>query len=757
MRLTITKLCFLLLILVPTISIGQIDFCRNQPDAQSIGVGGSGVALASNPSACYWNPASIAFLTTNRVLLNVNEKSYLNHIGLTRFFPPSLALGFNYFRFRENDSNYDIATIAMAYRLLPFLSLGTNFNFSKTMRDRIYSSMGVGLFFRTVPDYQSSSLPNPSLWSWLRSRRMQGKLSMGIVLHNYALNDNTNQHEVRVAVAIKPHRLGPLIHFASHFREDQYSLRLGTITPLSRHTDLYFGVKDLNINEFMVGGAVDWGPFELNLSYDFKLSHIFFSFLLRLGEPKRVLFQKYKSIGDQQIKINNYSGALKSYLKAKVYDPGNQDVNYLISVLRRESRQTSQKIDSLFVSAETFEKKRWYISAFITYRKILEIDEGNRKAKSRLKALHSKLDPYLNQIFRQGVIYYNDANLKRAQLIFKQILLVNKNHEGAKSYLARIDSINTSTANEYYYRGLGYYNQGNLSRAQQEFKEALSYKPDHQLARDYLEKTNREIETNNLLINRYLKEAKNYEQRKQYVKASMSYRKILEIDKSNQHARERLAYLNNHINREIDTKFKRARRLYDRMDYSGAITILQEILSINPDYAPAKNYLRRANQKLYNLAEQHFQRAQNFFNQKKWDMVLQECNLTLEMNPNHSAARQLHKTALENISIDKLLEKGLRYYQQGNYLAARSTFQQVLDKEPGNARAKSYVKNIDTELGIRIDELFNMGMEKYADGDYEQAIKLWKKILDIDPNHQSARKYIQNARDRIEALKGMKK
>ncbi len=753
MKQTITILILLIFLSNPTITISQQEFSQFQPNAQAIGIGGSGVALPYDPSASYWNPASIAFLTTNRVIFNFNDKSYLNHLGLTKFFPPSFALGLNVFRTMPGDDHYDMASIALGYRIFPFLSVGSNVNFSKTMYEKIYSSVGIGLFFKTQFDYQTSLNSFDSLWKWFRSKQMQDKFSFGISVNNIALNDNEKNYDIRVGAAIEPHRLGPIIHFASHFTPDDYNLHLGALTELSKHTALFLGIEDLNINKFYAGGAISLGAFEADLSYDFKYSKIYCSLLLRLSEDKKSLFQKYRDVGNQQVKDNNFSGALNAYLKALAYDPADDEINYLISVLQKESYKTSQKIDSLYASGAMFEKKGWYINAFLLYRKMLEVDQNNRKARGRLKALSSKLSPYLDQIFKQGVDFYDEPDLKRAQLIFERILLVDKNHPGAKTYLARIDSINSNNANDCYYRGLGYYNQKNLTRAEQEFRNALTYNPTHEQAKEYLEKTAMEIASNNRLIEQYMSQAKKQEENKQYARASISYRKILEIDKTNQRARNRLADLNNYIKTEIDDKFARAKRLYDGLDYSAAIAVLQEILSIDPDHQPSKNYLRMANQKFINLAEQHFQRAQNFFNQKKWDMVLQECSLTLSMNPGHSDAKALQRTALANIGLDKLIEKGLRYYESGDYLNVRSTFRQVLEKEPDNVTARNYLDRIEAEFSERVEELFNMGMLRYTDGDYEQAINEWKKVLNIDPDHKSAKEYIQKAQERIDALK----
>jgi len=649
-----------------------------------------------------------------------------------------------------------MATVALGYRPVPFLSIGTNVNFSKNLYDDFYSSVGFGLFFKTQPDDRTASKYNDSLWKWFRSRQMRDKFSFGVSIHNIALNGNNDderKHEVRIGTAIRPHHLGPIVHFASHFYNDEYTLHLGTAVPLSTHAAFFMGVTDLNINNFSAGGAIALGAFEVDVAYDFKYSKIYGSLLLRLSEDRKSLHQKYREIGNQQVQNNNYSGALNSYLKALAYDPTDDEINYLIPVLQNEFDQISQKIDSLYASGEMFEKKGWYINAFLSYKKIVEIDQYNRKARRRLNALNSKLAPYLDQIFRQGVEYFYQPNFKRAQLIFEKILFVNNSHEGAQTYLAKIDSINTSVANEYYYRGLGYYNQKNFSRAQQEFKSALLFSPDHREIKEYLTKTEKEIASNNRLINQYLTEAQRHEENKQYARASISYRKALEIDKTNQYARNRLAFLSNHIKKEIDDNFSRAKRLYDDMDYTSAVKVLQENLSIDPDHQPSQNYLKMANQKLLDLAEQHYQRAQNFFNQKKWDLVLQECNLTLSMNPDHSGSRELQKMALANISLDKFLEKGLAYYERNDYLSARSIFRQILEKEPVNITARNYLDRIEAEFSERVEELFNLGMVKYTEGNYDEAIEEWKKIFDIDPAHKSARDYIQKAQERINALK----
>ena len=104
------------------------------------------------------------------------------------------------------------------------------------------------------------------------------------------------------------------------------------------------------------------------------------------------------------------------------------------------------------------------------------------------------------------------------------------------------------------------------------------------------------------------------------------------------------------------------------------------------------------------------------------------------------------------ISIEDLQKKGLKLFRKGEYLRALKAFSQLIEKNPNNVIAESYLKECRTKLNKRIAELFNSGMRFYTGGDYEAAIREWDRILEIDPNHQSSLEYKKRAQERLEAL-----
>lgn len=752
MKLVIRQFIVITLLFGTSAGYGQRDFSHFMPNAQAIGLGNSAVALARDPAASYWNPAALAFIITDRVLININDSSQFNYIGVTKYFPPALTLGLNICRPGVPDANSDWAILALGYRLAPLLSIGTNVNITKTVENVIQSSFGFGIFLKSFPIYRADASGGTVEGSWFTSKSMKDKISFGLTVHNVPINSPKRQHEFRLGVALKPANPGPIFHFAYHASADTFSLHPGIQIPLFKNTEIFMGAKDFKSDQFAVGASTQWGPFQLDLVYRSAEAKLHASLMIRLSDDRRTMFQKYERLGAEKAKENNLKGALSNYSKALGYEPDHEDLNYLVATLKKENRDRTQKIDSLLTAGDKFAAKGWHINAYHSYQKVLELDRNNSNAQKRLKDLQPRLSIYLEQLYRQGVLSFKQNEVKRAQRIFEEILYVDRTHAGAASYLAKIDSMTTTAANDFFYRGLGYYRQKNLSRAQQEFREALNLDPNHKQAREYFNRVEREIDTNRRQVQRLLTEAQSYEQKKQYVKAHSNYRRVLEIEPGHEEAHRRLELLKGQIRLVVEDKFQRAKNLFLRNDNQNAIAAFKEILAIDPDHVASKSYLKRATQRVEALAEQHYQRGQNFFQQKNWDMVIQECNLALALNPNHTAAEELHRMALANISLDKLYARGVEYFARGDYKNARSIFKQILAKEPNNTAAQDYLKRAEKAFDDRITEIFNTGMIKYTEGDYEEAINAWNNVLKIDPRHASALEYIQKAKEKLEAL-----
>jgi len=128
----------------------------------------------------------------------------------------------------------------------------------------------------------------------------------------------------------------------------------------------------------------------------------------------------------------------------------------------------------------------------------------------------------------------------------------------------------------------------------------------------------------------------------------------------------------------------------------------------------------------------------------------------MEGTPRREEARQLY-------------EGGMEAYKDENWYVARDRFEQALELSPGldevqeplektlgiierleEKQAAAAAREEERRLRLRVDILMTQGRSAYRRGEYMRAIDAWEKVLDIHPEHRSAKRYISDARERLE-------
>ena len=111
------------------------------------------------------------------------------------------------------------------------------------------------------------------------------------------------------------------------------------------------------------------------------------------------------------------------------------------------------------------------------------------------------------------------------------------------------------------------------------------------------------------------------------------------------------------------------------------------------------------------------------------------------------------------IIIDQNLNEGRELYAEGRYSQALDKFNAVLERDPGNGEAIEYKKLCEykIDLGERFDEgvvslttverersntLFSQGKTLFDAQDMDGALNKFKAVVDVNPLHVPARRYI---------------
>jgi len=169
--------------------------------------------------------------------------------------------------------------------------------------------------------------------------------------------------------------------------------------------------------------------------------------------------------------------------------------------------------------------------------------------------------------------------------------------------------------------------------------------------------------------------------------------------------------LKDQVRKELDEMIKQAKALYAANKPREAYAAFEKILARDP-----------ANKEIEELME----KTRNVLNK--------------EQN------QQLLKT---------MLNEGLNIFKQGNIKGAIVKWQEVLNMDPENVQAKSYIKSAEEriETANAIPKMINEGVELYKAGKVEDAISTWKKVIKMDQANAQAKAYIESAEQKLKEFR----
>jgi tetratricopeptide (TPR) repeat protein len=223
----------------------------------------------------------------------------------------------------------------------------------------------------------------------------------------------------------------------------------------------------------------------------------------------------------------------------------------------------------------------------------------------------------------------------------------------------------------------------------------------------------------------------------------------------------------------ISSHFSRGLDLYQENDYMRSREEWRAILVIDSTHAVARDYLGKVDEKISELVDQRIRRAEQLEAQRRYTEAVGEWNNVQSLSPGNTVAqvaiRQIRskiesqsqdlEIAAKRLRVVSLYNQSLQAFDEGGYERAMKDLRTLLDLEPGHeeakllfARAKRKLIPLTAEEEAKIRGLYLMGMRYFSKDQYNEAIKEWEKILEIDPNNESVQRNIEEARQRLDKL-----
>jgi tetratricopeptide (TPR) repeat protein len=136
----------------------------------------------------------------------------------------------------------------------------------------------------------------------------------------------------------------------------------------------------------------------------------------------------------------------------------------------------------------------------------------------------------------------------------------------------------------------------------------------------------------------------------------------------------------------------------------------------------------------------------------------------IRVNSSDAVARRNLKTISDRIVALSLLRSGMAAFSLGDTVLAQQTLEKLLTASPNDSVAIGLLQLIGAEASsstaaslaeIQKDsgiwKTYLEGIERFRQGDYEQAIKLWRQVLTLYPGQIETEKNIQQAKLRLQA------
>jgi len=513
--------------------------------------------------------------------------------------------------------------------------------------------------------------------------------------------------------------------------------------------------------------AIELNPADADNYYYIGLSY------LRKGDTENAL-QSFKAslskgikdttdvkfrIGQIYYKKNQYSDAIK-YFEDVIKEKSDHIEALELLGLIYHKRENSEKAISAFkkvVKAKPDDFNAFYLLG-LNYFKQKEYEKMIEAYKKAIEINPNFADAHYNL----GMAYYYRNMYEESIDELEKAKQLNPGDAATFSFLAQVKT----TAYEYHLsKGTTYLTEENYYKAKNEFELALKIKPGDSEAEKYL---NKAIEAIKKEIPVKLEKARNYFNKEKFAEAFAEWNSVIEIDPENSEAKEGLKKIEKNLSDVINAREKIANQLISEGKYAEALNEYVELKKIVP-----KGKLSVINEKITNLKAKVKTKISSLIKSaeiylteknKNYKKALEKYNEILKYDENNEIA--LNAITKINAKIDEDKEKYLemgKQNMQSNKEKAIAYFKKVLDLDPNNKDANKYIQELTGKESKQMADakqvrnLYYEGVDKYVNGEIEQAIAIWQKVIEIDPNHTEAIKNIKRAKEKLAAIKSLAK
>lgn len=290
------------------------------------------------------------------------------------------------------------------------------------------------------------------------------------------------------------------------------------------------------------------------------------------------------------------------------------------------------------------------------------------------------------------------------------------------------------------------------------------------------------------LINDGLKAGKIYLKEGDFFNARVEFSRVLRTDNNNReasnllqettekeqfvqqkHQNELLQNERNKVRQQKDNAFI-SKKLSEGIEalqvqnYKKAIEKWEEALERDPQNLQIKKYIRQAEGNLDEVINDMIAEARRLIKKGNVSDAYKVLNKAKEQAAGNDKIynKVIYQIADLNTNVDFITnyQDGISRYENKDYINAVRYLKKALGIKPDHVNAAElYVNALAHAKGNKqimigkVKEKFNEGIKKYREGFYEDALKLWKEALELDPYNIKLLKAIDGVNNKLEIFR----
>lgn len=185
-----------------------------------------------------------------------------------------------------------------------------------------------------------------------------------------------------------------------------------------------------------------------------------------------------------------------------------------------------------------------------------------------------------------------------------------------------------------------------------------------------------------------------------------------------------------------DTKFLQAKKLYEERRLAESEQVLRTLLQLDPNYLPARGMRGKAIDAM-TQSDAYYQQAAKHLEAEEKREALPLLELAVKHWPYQEyAAPKLEVIQAELKQAEELNAKAQEHFRNKEYLSAVKLFDRVVELDPQHQEAANAADRIRHEMAGLYSA---QGSRQLASGNHHEARNLFAKALAIDPNYHTAR------------------